>query len=139
MTDRREEENIREEIRRSQAVPRRGSGLKRVLMVLLVLIAVLAAVVAAAWKDLSGLDSVRRLFSYNNVTQDEQGKVELYSFSNDRSNTFALLGDHLIVASTTGVSVYGSRGAVVDGPSERLTKPAVAVGGPSAAVHQIGG
>ena len=98
MTDRREEENIREEIRRSQAAPRRGSGLKRVLMVLLVLIAVLAVVVAAAWKDLSGLDSVRRLFSYNNVTQDEQGKVELYSFSNDRSNTFALLGDHLIVA-----------------------------------------
>ena len=48
MTDRREEENIREEIRRSQAAPRRGSGLKRVLMVLLVLIAVLAAVVAAA-------------------------------------------------------------------------------------------
>ena len=79
MTDRREEENIREEIRRSQAAPRRGSGLKRVLMVLLVLIAVLAVVVAAAWKDLSGLDSVRRLFSYNNVTQDEQGKVELYS------------------------------------------------------------
>ena len=35
MTDRREEENIREEIRRSQAAPRRGSGLKRVLMVLL--------------------------------------------------------------------------------------------------------
>ena len=92
MTDRREEENIREEIRRSQAAPRRGSGLKRVLMVLLVLIAVLAVVVAAAWKDLSSLDSVRRLFSYNKVTQDEQGKVEMYSFSNDRSNTFALLG-----------------------------------------------
>ena len=138
MTDRREEENIREEIRRSQAVPRRGSGLKRVLMVLLVLIAVLAAVVAAAWKDLSGLDSVRRLFSYNNVTQDEQGKVELYSFSNDRSNTFALLGDHLIVASTTGVSVYSS-GDVVDSTSVKLTNPAIAVGGQTAAVYDIGG
>ena len=139
MTDRREEENIREEIRRSQAVPRRGSGLKRVLMVLLVLIAVLAAVVAAAWKDLSGLDSVRRLFSYNNVTQDEQGKVELYSFSNDRSNTFALLGDHLIVASTTGVSVYGSSGDVVDSTSVKLTNPAIAVGGQTAAVYDIRG
>ena len=139
MTDRREEENIREEIRRSQAVPRRGSGLKRVLMVLLVLIAVLAAVVAAAWKDLSGLDSVRRLFSYNNVTQDEQGKVELYSFSNDRSNTFALLGDHLIVASTTGVSIYSSSGSVVDSMSVKLTNPAIAVGGQTAAVYDIGG
>lgn len=139
MTDRREEENIREEIRRSQAAPRRGSGLKRVLMVLLVLIAVLAVVVAAAWKDLSGLDSVRRLFSYNHVTQDEQGKVELYSFSNDRSNTFALLGDHLIVASTTGVSVYGSSGDVVDSTSVKLTNPAIAVGGQTAAVYDIGG
>ena len=89
MTDRREEENIREEIRRSQAAPRRG---KRVLTVILTLVVVLAVVVAAAWKDLSSLDSVRRLFSYNKVQQDEQGKAELYSFSNDRSNTFALLG-----------------------------------------------
>ena len=104
MTDRKEEENIREEIRRSQAAPRRG---KRVLTVVLTLVVVLAVVVAAAWKDLSSLDSVRRLFSYNKVQQDEQGKAELYSFSNDRSNVFALLGDHLIVASTTNVSVLG--------------------------------
>ena len=60
MTDRKEEENIREEIRRSQAAPRRG---KRVLTVVLTLVVVLAVVVAAAWKDLSSLDSVRRLFS----------------------------------------------------------------------------
>ena len=70
MTDRKEEENIREEIRRSQAAPRR-SGAKRVLTVLLALVVVLGVVAAAAWKDLSGLDSVRRLFSYNKVQQDE--------------------------------------------------------------------
>ena len=110
MTDRREEENIREEIRRSQAAPRRG---KRVLTVILTLVVVLGVVVAAAWKDLSSLDSVRRLFSYNKVQQDEQGKAELYSFSNDRSNVFALLGDHLIIASTTNVSVLGSDGSLV--------------------------
>ena len=40
MTDRREEENIREEIRRSQAAPRRSSG-KRVLTVVLALVVVL--------------------------------------------------------------------------------------------------
>ena len=103
MNDLKEEKGTREELRRSQAAPRRsGGGLKRALMVILALVVVLAVVVAAAWKDLSSLDSVRRLFSYNKVTQDEQGKVELCSFSNDRSNTFALLGDHLIVASTTG-------------------------------------
>ena len=138
MTDRREEENIREEIRRSQAAPRRSSG-KRVLTVVLALVVVLAVVIAAAWKDLSSLDSVRRLFSYNKVQQDEQGKAELYSFSNDRSNTFALLGDHLIVASTTNVSVLASDGSVVCSENVKLTTPAIAVGGQTAAVYDIGG
>ena len=136
MTDRREEENIREEIRRSQAAPRRG---KRVLTVVLTLVVVLAVVVAAAWKDLSSLDSVRRLFSYNKVQQDEQGKAELYSFSNDRSNVFALLGDHLIVASTTNVSVLASDGSIVCSENVKLTTPAIAVGGQTAAVYDIGG
>lgn len=136
MTDRREEENIREEIRRSQAAPRRG---KRVLTVILTLVVVLGVVVAAAWKDLSSLDSVRRLFSYNKVQQDEQGKAELYSFSNDRSNVFALLGDHLIIASTTNVSVLGSDGSIVCSENVKLTTPAIAVGGQTAAVYDIGG
>ena len=136
MTDRKEEENIREEIRRSQAAPRRG---KRVLTVVLTLVVVLAVVVAAAWKDLSSLDSVRRLFSYNKVQQDEQGKAELYSFSNDRSNVFALLGDHLIVASTTNVSVLASDGSIVCSENVKLTTPAIAVGGQTAAVYDIGG
>mgnify|MGYP001524413593 CR=1 FL=1 len=139
MNDLKEEKGTREELRRSQAAPRRsGGGLKRALMVILALVVVLAVVVAAAWKDLSSLDSVRRLFSYNKVTQDEQGKVEMYSFSNDRSNTFALLGDHLIVASTTGVSIYSSSGSVVDSMSVKLTNPAIAVGGQTAAVYDSG-
>lgn len=139
MNDLKEEKGTREEIRRSRAAPRRsGGGLKRALMVILALVVVLAVVVAAAWKDLSSLDSVRRLFSYNKVTQDEQGKVELCSFSNDRSNTFALLGDHLIVASTTGVSIYSS-GSVVDSMSVKLTNPAIAIGGQTAAVYDVGG
>ena len=140
MNDLKEEKGTREELRRSQAAPRRSGGeLKRALMVILALVVVLAVVVAAAWKDLSSLDGVRRLFSYNKVTQDEQGKVEMYSFSNDRSNTFALLGDHLIVASTTGVSIYSSSGSVVDSMSVKLTNPAIAVGGQTAAVYDIGG
>ena len=99
-------------------------------MVILALVVVLAVVVAAAWKDLSSLDGVRRLFSYNKVTQDKQGKVEMYSFSNDRL---------LIVASTTGVPIYSSSCSVVDSMSVKLTNPAIAVGGQTAAVYDIGG
>ena len=113
MNDREQDNLTREEFRRSQAAPRRSGGFGRALRVLLTLLIVLAVVVAAAWKDLKSLDSVKRLFSYNKITQDEQGKAELYAFSNDRSNVFALLGDHLIVASTTNVTVLGDDGSIV--------------------------
>ena len=138
MNDREQDNLTREEFRRSQAAPRRSGGFGRALRVLLTLLIVLAVVVAAAWKDLKSLDSVKRLFSYNKITQDEQGKAELYAFSNDRSNVFALLGDHLIVASTTNVTVLGDDGSIVYSGSVQLASPAIAVGGQTAAVYDIG-
>ena len=138
MNDREQDNLTREEFRRSQAAPRRSGGFGRALRVLLTLLIVLAVVVAAAWKDLKSLDSVKRLFSYNKITQDEQGKAELYAFSNDRSNVFALLGDHLIVASTTNVTVLGDDGSIVYSGSVKLASPAIAVGGQTAAVYDIG-
>lgn len=138
MIDRDEEKLTREEFRRAQAHPRSTGGMGRALRVVLVLAVVLGVVIAAAWKDLKNLDSVKRLFSYNQITLDEQGKAELYSFSNDRSNVFALLGDHLIVASTTSVSVLSGDGEIVCTESVKLTNPAIAVGGQSAAVYDIG-
>ena len=138
MNDREQDNLTREEFRRSQAAPRRSGGFGRALRVLLTLLIVLAVVVAAAWKDLKSLDSVKRLFSYNEITQDEQGKAELYAFSNDRSNVFALLGDHLIVASTTNVTVLGDDGSIVYSGSVKLASPAIAVGGQTAAVYDIG-
>ena len=138
MNDREQDNLTREEFRRSQAAPRRSGGFGRALRVLLTLLIVLAVVVAAAWKDLRSLDSVKRLFSYNKITQDEQGKAELYAFSNDRSNVFALLGDHLIVASTTNVTVLGDDGSIVYSGSVKLASPAIAVGGQTAAVYDIG-
>lgn len=138
MNDREQDNLTREEFRRSQAAPRRSGGFGRALRVLLTLLIVLAVVVAAAWKDLKSLDSVKRLVSYNKITQDEQGKAELYAFSNDRSNVFALLGDHLIVASTTNVTVLGDDGSIVYSGSVKLASPAIAVGGQTAAVYDIG-
>lgn len=138
MNDREQDNLTREEFRRSQAAPRRSGGFGRALRVLLTLLIVLAVVVAAAWKDLKSLDSVKRLFSYNKITQDEQGKAELYAFSNDRSNVFALLGNHLIVASTTNVTVLGDDGSIVYSGSVKLASPAIAVGGQTAAVYDIG-
>ncbi len=138
MNDREQDNLTRGEFRRSQAAPRRSGGFGRALRVLLTLLIVLAVVVAAAWKDLKSLDSVKRLFSYNKITQDEQGKAELYAFSNDRSNVFALLGEKLLVVSTTGVQLLGSDGESVYTGNVKLTNPAIAVGGQTAAVYDVG-
>lgn len=145
MTDRerdnltREERETRGELRRPQAAPRRRGGARRLLRLLLVLLIVLGVVAAAAWKDLSGIDSLRRLFSYNEIVLDDQGKAERYSFSNDRSNTFALLEDALLVVSTTGVSLLGDDGGIRYSASVKLTEPAIALGGKTAAVYDVGG
>lgn len=139
MNDRQSENLTREELKRPQGAPRRALGLRRAVKVALVLLVVLGVVAAAAWKDITGLDGVQRLFSYNKLTQDEQGKAQLFSFSNDRSNVFALLDEELLVVSTTGVSLLGSNGEVICTESVKLTSPAVAVGGQTAAVYDLGG
>lgn len=139
MKDSERDNQIREELRRAQAAPRRRGRMSRLLRTGLVVLVVLGVVAAAAWKNLSGTDSVRRLFSYNQLTQDAQGRVELCTFSNDRSNVFAMLGDRLLLASTTGVTLLGSDGSVLSSESVKLTNPAIAVGGQTAAVYDIGG
>ena len=124
---------------REQAAPRRGGTLKRVLSVFLVLAVVLGAVVFAAYRDLNSLDSIRRLLSYNKVERDEQGRAELYSFDADRTNVYALLGERLVVASTTKLSVLANDGTQVFSKSVHMANPAITVGARSALVYDVGG
>lgn len=128
-----------EELERGQAAPRRGGTLKRVFGVFLVLAVVLGIVAFAAYRDLNSFDSVRRLLSYNKVEQDEQGRVGLYSYDADRTNVYALLGERLVVASTTKFSVLANDGTQVFSQSVRMTNPAIAVGARAAVVYDVGG
>lgn len=139
MRKRKSDNLSRDDFQREQAPPRRHGSLRRVGKLVAVLVLVLAVVLVAAYRDLSSFDSVRRLFSYNKVTQDEQGKAELYSFDNDRTNVYAMLGERLIVASTTGVSVLANDGTQVYTQSVRMTHPAVIVGRQTALAYDIGG
>ena len=124
---------------RAQAAPRRRGTLRRVFGVFAVLAVVLGIVIVAAYWDLNSFDSVRRLLSYNKVEQDEQGRVGLYSYDADRTNVYALLGERLVVASTTKFSVLSSDGTQVFSKSIRMTNPAIAVGANAAVVYDIGG
>lgn len=101
-----------------------------------VLAVVLGAVLAAAYLDLSNFDSLRRALSYDKA--DAAGE-NTYDYDNDRTNRFALLGDRLLVVSTTRVSVLADDGSEVYAQEVKLDSPAIALGGRTAAVYDVGG
>ena len=135
------EKEIREEIKRAKKAPSRQkkSGGHGMLALALVLIVVLGALAYAALRDLNSMDSLRRLFSYNKIEQDADGKAELFRYDNDRSATYAALGDDLLVVSTTRIQLLGRDGAELWAKTVSFTNPAIAVGGQTAAVYDVGG
>ena len=139
MNDRKNDNLSRKDFEEPQAVPVRHGALKRAALLLVTLVAVLGIVLAAAYWDLSNFDSVRRLFIYNKVEQDESGRAQLYNYDNDRSNLFAKLGSRLVVVSTTRVSILSDDGTEVFSQPVKLTNPGISCGGKTVAVYDIGG
>ena len=126
----------REDLRADRAAPPRRGTLHRILVLVAVLAVVLGAVLAAAYLDLSNFDSLRRALSYDKA--DAAGE-NTYDYDNDRTNRFALLGDRLLVVSTTRVSVLADDGSEVYAQEVKLDSPAIALGGRTAAVYDVGG
>ena len=135
MTDDRDKLS-REELRAGCAPPARHGTFHRILVLVVVLAVVLGAVLTAAYLDLSNFDSLRRALSYNK-TDAESGNT--YVYDNDRTNCFALLGDRLLVVSTTRIRVLANDGTEVYSQEVKFTSPAIAVGGRTAAVYDVGG
>ncbi len=133
------EKEIRDEIRRAKAAPRRPHAARRVLGLLLVLAIVLGAVAYAAFRDLNSVDSLRRLFTYNKVTQDADGKAEMFRFDNDRTARYELLEDELLIVSSTRLSLLDRDGKELWSQTVNFSEPAVALGTKTAAVYDVGG
>ncbi|MBQ9647990.1 MAG: hypothetical protein IJV43_06480 [Oscillospiraceae bacterium] len=135
------EQEIREEIRRSKKAPqrRKKGGGRRALLLLLALAAVLGAVWYAAYRDLNSLDSLRRLFTYNKVRQDADGKAELFHYDSDRSAAYAALGDGLLIVSTTRIRLLDGDGEELWAQTVNFAHPAIASGTQLAAVYDVGG
>ena len=127
------------ELPQEQAAPRRRGTFRRIWWALLVLAVVFGIVALAASRDLTSFDSIRRMLSYNKVTQDEQGRAQAYTFDTDRTNVYALLGERLVVASTTRISVLADDGTQVFTQNANMTSPAIEVGGKCAVIYDIGG
>ncbi len=133
------EKEIREQIRQAKAPPRRRGGVKRMLLLALVLAAVLAVVWAASYRDMVGVDGMRRLFTYNKATADADGRMEMFRYDSDRTATYDMLGDSLIVASTTRLWQLSKDGVELWSETVSFTHPAIVVGNQTAAVYDVGG
>lgn len=118
---------------------KRRSPFRRLLTLLVTLAVVLGIVLVAAYFDLSSVDSVRRLLTYSKSTQDEQGRMLLYSYNSDKSNRFAALDDRLLVVSTTEILLLDAKGNAVYTKAVQMEHPAISAGGKTAAVYDIGG
>lgn len=124
---------------RDRAEEQSPGALRRAILPLLLLALVAGAVLFAFSRDVTSIDSLRRALSYNKVAQDDDGKAELYRFSSDRSNTYALLGDALLVVSSTRVLLLSQEDTELFSMNVSFANPAIASGASAAAVYDIGG
>lgn len=127
---------IREEIRRAKAAPRRErAGARRTAALVLALLLVLGAVGYAALRDVGSMDTLRRRLSYNKATQE----AELFRFDSDRSARYELLGKNLLIVSSTRAALLSEQGEELWSRAVSFANPAIETGGQTAAVYDVGG
>lgn len=102
---------------------------------LLVLAAVLALVAAAAYRDGTGFDAIRRRLNYGGA---ETGQVR-YRYEISPKNRFAALGGRLAVLSDVSVCLLDQNGGEAWSAPVNMANPAMAHGGGRAAAYDVGG
>lgn len=111
-------------------------GFRRFLIFSLTLIVVLAVVVAAAYRDGTGFDVLRRYLTYGKA--EKESGAATYTYDAGASNRFAALGSSLVVLSDTTLQVLDG-GTTVYSTPVKMTAPALAVGGGCAVAYDVGG
>lgn len=119
-----------------EKTPRRH-WLRSFLGFLLTLTVVLLVVLAAAWRDGTGFDALRRYFAYGSASSGTGGSGYVYDVS--AQNRFAAVGNRLVVLSDTALSVLADDGSVVWSTSVKMSAPALSTGGGWAAAYDAGG
>ena len=117
--------------------PRKSGRLRRFGIFFLILAVVLAVVIVAAYRDGTGFDALKRLFSYGGGSEimEETG----YRYDASDNNRFAALGNALVVLSDTKLQILGRDGQEVWSTAVRMTSPALSVGGGRAVAYDVGG
>ncbi len=116
--------------------PRR-SRLRTFLIFFATLAVVLLVVLVAAYRDGTGFDVLRRYFNYGSV--EKAGGETVYDYDASSTNRFAVLGDHLVVLSSTSLELLDPDGGTVWSASVKMEAPALESGGGRAVAYDVGG
>ena len=91
----------------------------------------------AAYRDGTGFDVLRRYFNYGSV--EKAGGETVYDYDASSTNRFAVLGDHLVVLSSTSLELLDPDGGTVWSASVKMEAPALESGGGRAVAYDVGG
>ena len=112
-------------------------ALRSFLVFFLVLVVVLGVVVVAAYRDGTGFDVLRRYLNYG--SGESIGGETIYDYDAAPSNRFAVVGDRLVVLSTSSLRVLDSKGGEVWSTPVKMDAPALVAGGGRAVAYDVGG
>lgn len=125
-------DNDGEESRPKKPRKRRGFG-----VFFLTLVVVLLVVLAAAYRDGTGLDALHRYFSYGSA--EKVGGDTVYDYDASAKNKFAVLGDRLVVLSDISLKILDPDGGEVWSTPVNMAAPALSQGGGKVVAYDVGG
>lgn len=117
----------------AQRAEKRAGRLRRFAVFALALMAVLAVVLAAAYRDGTGFDALRRYLNYGGSGE------ERYRYDASSSNRFAVLGDQLVVLSDNTLRLLNREGGETWSAQVKMSAPALTQGGGRVAAYDVGG
>ena len=115
---------------------RRSGPLRRFLIFFLALAAVLAVALAAAYRDGTGFDVLRRYLNYGGSASSGE---ERYRYAASPTSRFAVLGDQLVVLSENSLSLLNRDGGETWSAQVKMSVPALTWGGGRVAAYDVGG
>lgn len=112
---------------------------KQNILVRLLLFCIALAVVLAAFYNRLNIDSLRRWFTYRDLSLNDNGQAESFRYSGSSDDVFANLEGDILVCSDNTISLYSSSGTQYIDQPVAMSAPALDVSGGSAVVYDAGG
>lgn len=129
------------ELLQSKPAPpkKKPSLLVRFFAFLTTLVLLLGAVLLVANRDKLNLDGVRRWFNYRTLERSDNGQAKSFSYDGGSTNSFATLGDGLLVCSPSTIRLYSGSGTLYIDQTVSMERPVINSNDKSALVYDAGG